>query len=105
MIGGSRWKLLNASNFGFSGIYPKNVSIFDGYDISGSLTGVSTIPTNHIFFFGAFNKLDASTQQFTNAEIDSLYNWSLRGGKLIIASGGLYSTYYDSVSPPKNSTV
>lgn len=95
MTGGSRLKLLNASNFGSSGTYSKNISIFDGYGISGSLTAVSTVPTNHIFFFGSFNKLDASTQQFTNAEIDSLYNWSLRGGKLIIASGASFSPFFD----------
>lgn len=96
MTAGSRWKLLNSGNFSSSGIYPKNISIFDGFGTTGSLTGVSAIPINHIFFFGSFNKLDASTQQFTNAEIDSLYNWSLRGGKLIIASGGSYSNFYDA---------
>jgi gliding motility-associated-like protein len=96
MAGGSRLQLLNANNFGSAGTYPKNVTIFDGYVISGSLTGVASVSTNNLFFFGSFNKLDASTQQFTNAEIDSLYNWSLRGGKLIIATGGSFSTFYDA---------
>ena len=96
MTGGSRLKLLNTSNFGSTGTYPKNVSIFDGYGISGSLTGVASVSTNNLFFFGSFDKLDASTQQFTNDEIDSLYNWSLRGGKLIIASGGSFNTFYDA---------
>ncbi|MCB9360997.1 MAG: gliding motility-associated C-terminal domain-containing protein [Flavobacteriales bacterium] len=87
MAGGSRLKLTNTNNFGSTGTYPKNISIFDGYGTSGSLTGASAIPTNNIFFFGFFNKLDASTQQFTNEEIDSLFNWSTRGGKLIIGVG------------------
>ena len=76
--------------------YILNISIVDDYAAIGSLTDVSTVPKNNIFFFGSFNKLDASTQQFTDAEIDSLYNWSLRGGKLIIASGIIYSTFYDA---------
>lgn len=92
MSGGTRLKLLNTGNFGSNGTYPKTISIFDGYGTSGSLTSVSTLPLNTIFFFGLFNKLDASTQQFTNAEIDSLYNWSLRGGKVIITSGASLST-------------
>jgi len=96
MSGGSRPKLLSTSNFSSSGIYPKDVSIFDGYGTTGSLIGVSTIPINNIFFFGSFNKLDTSIQPFTIGEIDSLYNWSLRGGKLIIASGGTYSTFFDA---------
>ena len=50
------------------------------------MTQISTIPTNEIFFFGWFNKSDASLQPFTNSEIDSLYNWSKRGGKLIIGT-------------------
>lgn len=96
MTVGSRLKLLNTSNFGSSGTYPKNISIFDGYGTTGSLTGISTVPINDIFFFGSFNRLDLSTQSFTTGEIDSLYNWSLRGGKLIIATGGTYSTFFDS---------
>jgi gliding motility-associated-like protein len=91
----ARVKLLNSYNFSSIGIYPKSVAIIDGYGSSGSLTSISSVPTNQIFFFGSFNKLDLSTQQFTPAEIDSLYNWSLRGGKLIIASGGTYGTIAD----------
>ncbi|MFY9307442.1 MAG: gliding motility-associated C-terminal domain-containing protein [Bacteroidia bacterium] len=96
MTAGSRPKLLNPNNFSLTGIYPKNVLIFDGYSTSGSLNTVSNIPLNNIFFFGSFNKNDISTQPFTLDEIDSLYNWSLRGGKLIIASGGSYSTFFDA---------
>lgn len=82
----SRAKLLNLSNFGTGGTYPKAINITDGYSTSGSLTQISTVPTNAIFFFGEFNKNDASTQPFTDAEIDSLYNWSKKGGKLIIGA-------------------
>ncbi|MCE9539223.1 MAG: gliding motility-associated C-terminal domain-containing protein [Bacteroidetes bacterium] len=96
MASGSRLKLLNINNFGLGGIYPKNISLVDGFGTTGSLINVSTLPANNIFFFGSFNKLDPSTQQFTNGEIDSLYNWSKRGGKLIIASGITYFTAYDA---------
>jgi gliding motility-associated-like protein len=96
MIGGSRLKLLSSSNFGSSGTYPKAVTIFDGYGTSGSLAGVSSIPSSSIFFFGSFNILDSTTQSFTNAEIDALYDWSLKGGKLIIGSGGAVLNFYDT---------
>jgi hypothetical protein len=65
---------------------PKVISISDNYGTPGSLTQVYSIPTNSIFFFGSFDKNDTSTQQFTNDEIDSLYNWSLKGGKAIITT-------------------
>jgi gliding motility-associated-like protein len=96
MADGSRLKLLNPINFSSSGTYAKSVSIADGYGTTGSLANVSTLPTDDIFFFGSFNRLDPSTQPFTADEIDSLYNWSLRGGRLIIASGGTFSTFYDA---------
>lgn len=96
MAAGSRLKLLNTSNFGSTGTYPKNISIYDGYGTTGSLTSISTVPVNNLFFFGSFNQLEASTQQFSSGEVDSLYNWSVRGGKLIIASGIIYSTFYDA---------
>lgn len=82
---GARAKLLDTANFGSGGVYPKSISITDSYNTTGSLTQVSAIPINSIFFFGSFNLLDASTNIFNPAEIDSLYNWSLSGGKLIIA--------------------
>ncbi len=96
MTPGARQKLLNPINFGVNGTYTKSVSIFDGYGTTGSLTQITNVPTDIIFFFGSFNQLDASTQQFTNAEIDSLYYWSKRGGKLIIASGIIFSSIYDA---------
>jgi gliding motility-associated-like protein len=82
----SRSKLLNPSNFGPGGTYPKTINITDGYSTTGSLTQISTVPTNAILFFGVFNLNDASTQPFTDAEIDSVYNWSIKGGKMIICA-------------------
>jgi gliding motility-associated-like protein len=91
-----RKKLLNPINFGENGIYNRSVSIFDGYASTGSLTNVSSISKNNIFFFASFNKNDPSTQAFTDAEIDSIYNWSVNGGKLIIASGGEWGPAFNS---------
>lgn len=91
-----RKKLLNPNYFGENGIYNKSVTIFDGYGTTGSITSVSSIPKNSLFFFGSFNKNDPSTQSFTNAEIDSIYNWSVNGGKLIIASGGEWGPAFNS---------
>jgi len=85
-MAGSRVKLLDANNFGASGTYSKTILIYDGYGTTGSLTQIASLPVNNIFFFGSFIKNDASTQQFTSTEIDSVYNWSKRGGKLIIAT-------------------
>lgn len=92
---GSRFKLLNPINFSSTGIYPKSISIIDAFETTNSLTQISKIVDDNIFFFGTFNKLDPSTQTFTNVEIDSLYKWSKRGGKLIIASGITFSFAYD----------
>jgi gliding motility-associated-like protein len=86
MLTSSRSKLLNQNSFGSSGIYPKSVSIHDAFSTSGSLSQIGIIPTDQIFFFGSFNLLNGTLQQFTIAEIDSLYNWSHRGGKLIIGT-------------------
>ena len=87
MLQGSRAKLMNLVNFGTAGTYSRTVFITDAYGTSGSLSQVSAQPYSTIFFFGAFDKLDAGTQAFTSAEIDSLYNWSKCGGKMIICSG------------------
>jgi hypothetical protein len=83
----SRAKLLNPANFGPQGVYPKGVSITDAYVSSGSLTQVSNLPVATIFFFGSFQTNNQSLAPFTQAELDSLYNWSLRGGKVMIAAG------------------
>ncbi len=83
----SRIKLLSPKNFGPAGIYPKTVSITDGYSLSGSLVEVHKLPKGDLFFVGTFNSLDPTMEPFTSAEVDTLYNWSLRGGKMIITSG------------------
>ncbi len=90
-------KLLNQANFGPSGIYPKRVTIVSGYAATGSLTQVTDLPQNQIFFFGAFDITDPLLQQFTAAEIDSLYAWSKRGGKLIIGASAVEQGYDPAV--------
>jgi len=82
----SRVKLLDITNFGPSGVYPKSVSITDGYDTAGSLINVSMLSPESIFFFGSFDTWSPTTIPFSNQELDSLYNWSLNGGKVIIAN-------------------
>lgn len=84
MSSAGRLKLLSDTNFGTGGIYPKFVNIVDGYTTSNSLTQVFSLPNDNIFFFGTFDKSESTLIQFTSMEIDSLYNWSERGGKLII---------------------
>src|ERR1043165_2470936 len=85
MLTSSRPKIQNQANFGPLGTYNKNVFVIDGYATSGSLTQMSTVPLSDLFLFGTFDLLAPTLQPFTTAEIDSLYNWSKRGGKLIIA--------------------
>lgn len=89
----SRGKLLFADNFGSLGIYPKSVVITDGYTHKGDLMKLSTTPDVDLFFFGAFNKNDMTINPFTREEIDSFYNWSLRGGKLIIGASPIVPGY------------
>jgi gliding motility-associated-like protein len=82
----SRAKLLCSNNFSSTGIYPKKINIADSYGTSGSIEQITNVLTDNIFFFGWFNKNDASTQPFIKAEVDSLYSWSIKGGKLIIGT-------------------
>ncbi len=103
MSQGARLKLLNPLNFGPSGTYSKTVNINDAYGATGSLSQVSALPYSTVFFFGSFDKLDPGTQAFTSAEIDSLYNWSKRGGKMIICSG--QATTPQTGGPPYDSRV
>lgn len=84
MSTGARQKLLSPANFGPTGTYTKSVTILDAYGTSGSVSAVSSLPYSDLFIFGAFDKLDATLIPFTYSEIDSLYQWSKRGGKLII---------------------
>lgn len=85
----SRSKLLNPFNFGVNGIYPKNVVINDSYGTSGSLNQISTVPKEHVFFLGNFNRAVTNLIQFSTPEIDALYQWSLTGGKVILCAGNV----------------
>lgn len=87
MTNSSRQKLLNPKNFGKEGMYLKTVNILDRYEQLGSLVEVSDAPTDHVLFFGGFDEYE-SRETFSQAEIEALYQWSLRGGKVIIATGG-----------------
>lgn len=90
-----RVKLLNAVNFGTGGIYSKAVTIVDGFAASNSLTQVVNFPYNDLFFFGTFDKNDGNLVQFTSEEIDSLYSWSKKGGKLIICGSASHGATFD----------
>lgn len=92
-----RLKLLSVNNFGIAGVYSKSVTIDDGFLASNSLTQVSNFPYSDLFFFGTFDKSDGTLVQFTNTEIDSLYNWSKRGGKLIICGSAPSGSYNPAV--------
>ena len=92
-----RAKLLNPANFGPQGIYPKSIVITDAYATYGSLTQVTQLPYDQVFFFGAFNLNDPLIGQFSAAEIDSLYRWSKQGGKLIIAASSAVTAYNPAV--------
>jgi gliding motility-associated-like protein len=81
----SRAKLFNPGNFSDTGIYKKKITIYSAYYTSGSLEQITQNDDIDLFFFGSFNEGGANTIPFTQPEIDSLYEWSLRGGKLIIA--------------------
>lgn len=89
----SRLKLLNPYNFGPTGQYRKTITIIDSFGLSGSLSGVTSLPLNALFFFGAFNLDDGSMHPFTGVELDSLYVWSKRGGKVIIAESSSVPSY------------
>lgn len=101
MTPGARPKLLSPTNFGTGGTYAKSVVIVDSFATSNSLTQIVDFPYSDVFFFGAFNKSDANLVQFTNAEIDSLYNWSTRGGKLIICGSSAPTGYNPAVLDAK----
>ncbi len=77
-------KLTDTTNFGPTGTYPKSVVITNGYGTSGSLENISSVPDIDLFYFGSFDKNNFWMQQFTDAELDSLYSWSVKGGKMII---------------------
>ena len=91
----SRQKLLNPNNFGPMGLYNKSVSIYDGYTSSNSLINVAQQPKSTLFFFGSFDKTSETLNQFTDFEIDALYQWSLNGGKCIIANSARMMVGFD----------
>ena len=91
----SRDKLLSTINFGPTGNYHKSVVITDAYGTTGSLEQVTSLPLNDVFFFGSFNLLEPTLRPFTTAEIDSLYAWSKRGGRLLIAEQVKTNMGYD----------
>jgi hypothetical protein len=101
MSSSARLKLLNTANFGSTGTYSKSVRITDSYSTSGSLTQVTSLSYNTLFFFGSFDKNDPNLAQFTTAEVDSIYRWSKRGGKMIICAG----QQSDPNMPPYDSRV
>jgi hypothetical protein len=82
----SRSKIENAANFGASGTYQKSIIITDFYPFSGDLETMSSFPID-LFYFGIFDNANGSLNTFTSAELDTLYDWSVRGGKLIIGAG------------------
>ena len=83
----SRVKLENSANFGPGGRYGKSIHITDGYGNSGDLTALNANPDISMFYFGIFDSGNPSLIPFTSAELDSLHDWSVRGGKLIIGAG------------------
>ena len=85
----SRAKLFNPENFSDTGVYRKNVALHSAYYTSGSLEQITLIEGIDIFFFGSFIPESGGLVPFTQAEKDSLYAWSMRGGKLIIAEQGI----------------
>lgn len=86
MISTSTEKLLDEANFGPNGTYPKSINLTHAYAFSGDLEFISEVEDIDLFFFGTFDKNNSSINSFTEAEIDSLYNWSMNGGKIIIGS-------------------
>ncbi len=92
MIDFATAKLWNPDYFG-DGIYPKFINLTNAYSASGSLEQITSGDNIDLFFFGTFNKLEPSLNQFTEAEIDSLYAWSERGGKLIIGASASFPDY------------
>ena len=90
---GSADKILNTNNFGPNGTYsPQILSIISDYSTSNSLSTINNIQNIDLFFFGSFDKNNSSLIPFTNTELDSLYKWSMKGGKMIIGAS--------SESPP-----
>ena len=79
-------KVLNPNNFGPNGTYSQTYSIISDYSSSNSLAAINSIDGVDLFFFGSFDINNPSLIPFTNTELDSLYKWSMNGGKMIIGA-------------------
>jgi hypothetical protein len=86
---GARAKLLNPANFSPTGTYSKQIEITDDFEVES----ISSIPDIDLFYFGTFNKNNTSLIPFEDTEIDSLFEWSIRGGKLIIGAAAVAEIY------------
>ena len=95
MVNHATPKIQNPDLFG-DGIYPKYTNLTHGYGVTGDLEAIATIENIDIFYFGTFNKLEPTLNQFTTGEIDSLYAWSKKGGKMLIGGSASYLDFnYD----------
>lgn len=99
-MGASRGKLLFQDNFSNHGTYQKDIKITDGYANRNDLLTIDTVKNIDIFFFGTFNVNDlvdsdpTRNLMFSTGEIEALYQWSKKGGKMIIAGSapdGMYN--------------
>ncbi|MFY8284008.1 hypothetical protein AAEU31_10840 [Pseudoalteromonas sp. SSMSWG5] len=76
-------KLTNPANFGESGVVRKPISINNDFAASNSITEQALDNYNtDIFFIGSFR-----LSNFTDAELDEAYNWSLKKGNVAIIAG------------------
>lgn len=92
----ARAKIFNLDNFG-KGVFNKKVQIYDRFGASGDLEKINQlVGKNDMFFFGGFDRANLSLYQFTQNELDSLYNWSLNGGKMIIGANASFSNFFVS---------
>jgi hypothetical protein len=77
----TRAKLLNAANFGSSGVVRKAISITDTAATVGSVDA-ALLDQFDVFFVGWF--ADSHGNAFTPVELDALRSWVTRGGTLIV---------------------
>lgn len=76
-------KLTSAANFGENGVINKPISINHDFAASNSITEQALDNYNtDIFFIGSFR-----LSNFTDAELNEAYNWSLKKGNVAIIAG------------------
>jgi len=76
-------KLISTANFGENGVVRKPLSINHDFAESNSITEEALDNYNtDIFFIGSFR-----LSNFTDAELDEAYNWSLKKGNVAIIAG------------------